>query len=939
MNIGEKIHGFTVDRIRKVNELDAQMVEMTFEKNGAKLIWLDRPDTNKTFSITFRTTPEDDTGVFHILEHSVLCGSEKFPLKEPFVDLLKGSMQTFLNAMTFSDKTMYPVSSKNDKDFLILTDVYLDAVFHPLIYKKKEIFMQEGWHFEQEEGNLYYNGVVYNEMQGVFSSVENRFIYELLPRLYPDTCYGCCSGGNPKSIPDLTYEGFLAHHKKFYHPSNSTIFLDGQIDLESVLTLIESYLEPYDYVKPDTEIKTQKPIKSEPTTVSYEASPEEDVFGKTEIAKGFVYSDFSDREKITALSILTSYLCATNESPLKKAILESGLASDVLFESDDASKQCSLYLILRNVKDENVQRAEETVKKVLRDLTENGIDKLALTAAFNRHEFETREQDFGSEPAGLVYAMKVEETALYGGDPYAALTYDDIFESLRKKLDTDYFEKLIKEAFLENEHTATIYFVPDKNLGEKLAIKEEEKLAKIQKSFSQDDLAKLEEGTEKLRLFQETPDTPEVSKLISHIELSDIDPNCEKTPLEKLRINETDVLHCPINTNGISYSNLYFSLAGLSKQELCLSAVLASMLCKNPTESHSAEELSVKIMTDLGNFSCSCSVYGEYNDCTPFFIASIGALESKKQSVVSLAKEVLCTTVFDEKKVSDRLAQLKINYENSVKSSGHVHSMCQVESCLCQKGAINEFFVGQSKYKFVCEFLEKPHELCELMSGLMRKIFSKERLTLAVIGKDDSDFEKALIDCFETSGQKIEKIQYDLCKEKKQFIPVTSNVSYASTGYNLHALGKQRSGQIAVASKILTLDYLWNEVRVKGGAYGVGVRASYDGNVSYYSYRDPQPERSLETYAQSGAALLKFANENQDITKYIIGAVSQTENVLSPFDTGALAIKDYFDNYTYEKQCLFRKQMLETTAEDLKELSKLFELEKIDCATCVIGSK
>ncbi|MGN1418034.1 MAG: insulinase family protein, partial [Acutalibacteraceae bacterium] len=364
MKINDRIHGFRVTRIRPVKELEAEMVEMTFEKNGAKLVWLKRDDTNKTFAITFRTTPEDDTGVFHILEHSVLCGSEKYPLKEPFVDLLKGSMQTFLNAMTFLDKTMYPVASRNNKDFLNLIDVYMDAVLHPLIYKKKEIFMQEGWHFEENDGELSYNGVVYNEMQGVFSSVENRFIYELLPRLYPNTCYGHCSGGNPKYIPNLTYEGFIQTHKRFYHPSNSTVFLDGDVDLESVLALLESYLADYEKAQVNTEIAFQPAVNAGTVTVPYEACESDGVFGKTEIAKGFVAAPFNEREKIMALGILADTLCATNESPLKKALLDEKLAEDVVFETDDASKQCTLYLVLRGVKDENVQKAEETVRKV-----------------------------------------------------------------------------------------------------------------------------------------------------------------------------------------------------------------------------------------------------------------------------------------------------------------------------------------------------------------------------------------------------------------------------------------------------------------------------------------------------------------------------------------------------------------------------------------------
>ncbi|MGN1419331.1 MAG: hypothetical protein ACI4W6_08380, partial [Acutalibacteraceae bacterium] len=541
----------------------------------------------------------------------------------------------------------------------------------------------------------------------------------------------------------------------------------------------------------------------------------------------------------------------------------------------------------------------------------------------------------------LIYAMKVQETWLYGGDPYDALVYDDIFDSLRTKIESGYFENLLKETFLDNNHVATVYMIPDKDLAAKNEAEKKQKLSEIQKGFSAGDLKTLKEENEKLALFQTTPDSPEQSQLIKHLELSDISEKCEKLPLEKHERNGVKVLVSDTGTSGIVYTDLYFSLDGLSEEELCTAALMRSMLSKNATKSFSSGELTVTLMTELGSFFCQTHVAGKSEAnalCTPYFVASAGALESKKDKIISLVPEILKHTVFDEKNVSDILAQLKLSYENSVKSNGHLHAMRQVQSCLGEKGAVNEIFYGRTRYEYLCKCMDNPKQLCEKMEALCRKIFIKDRLTLAVIGKDDEAFTQELIGSFEQTGEKIGKIKYAVSQNKKQKIPVTSNVSYASKGYNVPGLSPQMKGKIEVACKILSLDYLWNEIRVKGGAYGAGVRANADGNIVFYSYRDPKPASSLATYDNSGEALLTFSKENSDITKYIIGAISASEPVLSPYDMGHTAIVRCLDGITYEQLCQKRKGMLETTAKDLEEIANLFELKDKDCAECVIGA-
>lgn len=936
MEINQKIHGFVVDRKRKVNELDAVMYEMTFEKNGAKLIYLDRKDDNKTFSITFRTTPEDNTGVFHILEHSVLCGSEKFPLKEPFVDLLKSSMQTFLNAMTFLDKTMYPVCSRNDKDFLNLIDVYMDAVLHPLIYKKKEIFMQEGWHIEQEGDDLSYNGVVYNEMKGALSTVEGRMPYEILERLFPDTCYGCCSGGKPEAIPNLTYEQFISSHGRFYHPSNATVFLDGSVDLESVLSLIESYLEPFDKKEVHTEVKTQEPVKTPPAVVMYEADDEDGVFGTTEIAKGYVNASFDEREKIFALKILQNLLCSTNESPLKKALISKELAKEVYFDAWDSAKQNVSFLVLRGVKDEDRAEAEKVIETVLTELSENGIKKEELIAAFNIFEFSVREHNYG-EPDGLVFAMQVEDTLLYGGDPMDALTYDEIFASLRSKLDNGYFEALIKEAFLENEHTATVYMVPDRNLAKDKAEKTERDLNALYEEMTEKQKQILGEENEKLKAFQTTADTPEMSALIPHLELSDISKKPERLPLEVAEKDGVTVLYSAVNTSDIVYADLYFSLDGMSAEELQNASILSDILPFTATEKKTAGEKINEVMTYLGDFSCDVFSAQKHGSelCTPYFAVRVSSLEKNKDKLVPIVRESLEQSVFDEKNISDVIGQRKLSYENNLKERGNRHAILEVSACLTQKGAVDELFSGRSFYEYLLD--ADSSKLCKSFVSLCKKIFVSDRLTLSITGAKDEELAEKLATFLTKTGEKPQKVKYDLYPEKVRHIPITSEVSYAAKGINTYALGEKMSGQLQTAASILSLDYLWNEVRVKGGAYGCNCVARPSGDLAIASYRDPKPNQSLNVYDTCAEALRDFAEREDDITKYIIGTISNTEPVLSSHGKGITAATWYLNGVTYEDNCERRKEILSTTTDSLKECSEMFRRLKDEGAVCVIG--
>lgn len=486
MMIGDTLHGFRVIRQVELDELSGTLHEMEHEKTGAKLAWLQRAEQNKTFMAAFQTIPEDDTGVFHILEHSVLCGSEKFPLKEPFVELMQGSMKTFLNAMTYPDKTVYPVSSRNDKDFMNLVRVYADAVMSPAIYRQPNIFRQEGWHYEVKEGaEPSYKGVVFNEMKGAFSSVDTILQGGMNRLLYPESCYRFVSGGDPEHIPELSYEQFLNAHRRFYHPSNALFFLDGDLDLAEVLELLdEEYLSKYERQERDFAIHMQQPVSGAEGTVSYQLAPGQKAEGKTHFCMGKLAGTWADKEKCLALKILCSYLAGSNDAPLKKAILRRGLGQDLFMSVSDGNAQPSLVLQVRNTQREKCGEIRAVLRETAQELLEQGLDRGELEAIFNRMEFSALEH---SEPYGLTLGLGVTASWLCGGQPELYLTWGDTFAALREKMEDGYMESLLREILADQEHTAVLYALPSATLGQETMEREAQRLQNAKASWDRGD--------------------------------------------------------------------------------------------------------------------------------------------------------------------------------------------------------------------------------------------------------------------------------------------------------------------------------------------------------------------------------------------------------------------------------------------------------------------
>ncbi len=946
LKVNETFSGFLVKRATTLSEINATLFEAEHKKSGARLLFLDREDENKTFSIAFKTTPVDSTGVFHIIEHSVLCGSEKYTTKEPFVELLKGSLNTFLNAMTFPDKTMYPVASRNDKDFLNLMSVYLDAVFHPAILKDPNIFRQEGWHYELEsrEGEMKTSGVVLNEMRGAFSSADEVATYHIKDMLYPDTCYKWESGGEPTHITDLTYEDFRASHQKYYHPSNSEIFLDGSVDLDTVLPYIDAVLSDYERAELNIEIADQPAISPVDRTVDYEIAPNESPENKGRLVVGFLASRFDEQEKNIATTILLDAIASTNESPLKKALIDSGLCEDVNLISLDSIKQNSVNVDFRNVKDGKCDELYQLFVNTVKALAKDGIDKKMLEASLNNLEFKLREKDFGTMPIGIIYAMTVLETSLYGGDPAQNLSYDKSFVSLREKLSGDYFEKLLLSLFVENCHRATLVMNPSATLGAERAEKSAKVLAEYKAALSDEALEEVLKMNAELKTWQQTPDSPEDVATIPQLKISDISADVEKLPMQTLKIFGADVLKHAAATNGIVYTDFYFDATDLTPCEIFDLRLLVSLMQNVKTASHSAIELQNIIKSELGSFSVSTSAMSREGAAKFYVTVSASALESKKQSIIDIVREVLYTSDYSDKEVAHNiLRQMKMASDESFTSGGHVAGFTRATAYTNVESAILEYYSGYEAHasmkKLEADFDSEFSALKERLSALVKKVFTRARLTLSVAGTEDGVFISALAEAT-PKGERGELISpVKPLGIRREGIVIPAQASYAELAANLADFGTKPDGSLNVVRSLLSYGYLWGAVRVRGGAYGVGLIVRKGGNVGYYSFRDPTPARTVDCYKESSAFLRAFADSGEDITKFIIGAVGDTSPLMTPKLKCTVATTRFLRGVSYEDECKSRREMLETNADSLRAAADILDKIAEQGSICIVAGK
>ena len=929
------LHGFQLERKKELKELDATLYQYKHVRTGLELVWLKRNEENKSFCIAFETLPENDTGVFHILEHSTLCGSDKFPVKEPFVELMKNSMNTFLNAFTFPDKTCYPVSSKNSKDFLNLVEVYLDAVFAPAIYKKPEIFHQEGWHYEfNEDGSTSYNGVVFNEMKGVYSDPDELTEYAKNKALYPNTSYKFDYGGDPSRIPDLSYEEFLNTHQRFYSPSNAYVILDGNVDLDAVLKLMnEDYLSK---IKPGKRIappEMQKPVNIGLVEAEYAVDSEEEEEGKARLVLGSVIGSFAEREKFVAAEILAEVLAGTNHSPLCKAVLESGLAEDILMETAGEMLQPNIKIELRNLKKEDAGKAEELVRSVLQNVVKQGIDKETLDAAIANQKFKMKEgEDY--YPQGISLAFDVLASWLYGGEPEANLQCDELFESIKEKAKHGWFEQLIDELLLNNPHSCKVLMLPSHTLGQRRAEAEDKRLEKEISSLNNAQLQTLQKEQEELTCWQQSEDTPQALASMPTLSLADVDPKPEQIPTEIFN-GDICVLKHQIGHNGVFYCTLYFDADGFSEQEYSQLALLCEVLGQLGTKKYTPDKLANNIRRLFGDLQFNIASYeNEKNQVQTKLCVSYSALSENAKEAQELVLHILTETVFDKtKEIKDIISQRKVELYQEIMQSGSRYALGRIARAYTVSGVISDCASGICYYQYI-KSLNKTKDF-EFLHKLANNVFCWNNLLISYTG----DIPEISTSEWKTLPKESTKgcTQIKPYGTRKEGLIIPSEVSYATLGGKVN---NTSCGKLALASHIISLEYLWNVIRVQGGAYGAGLTVKESGFCGCYSYRDPSAAQSLKSFTTSGSFLEKTLIPERDLTGAIIGTVAESSPFRSTKMKGQYADSLYIKGTSYEDLCERRKELLSATPETLLPTAKVLETALNEASSiCVIGPK
>ena len=980
---GTTCHGFAVERCESVPELDSDAYVLRHAASGARLLYLACDDENKAFAIGFKTPPADSTGVFHILEHSVLCGSAKFPVKEPFVDLIKSSMQTFLNAMTYPDKTIYPVATTNEQDLYNLMDVYLDAVFNPAIYTKPTIFEQEGWHYELDlpegeagegdagearaqdlrAGTLHYNGVVFNEMKGALSDPMSVLDDAVNAALYPDTAYAHESGGDPRAIPTLTYEQFLDTHARHYNPSNSYITLYGDLDVDRALAFLdERYLsqssaasrrmdaavaagEDPSALAPNP-LDVQAPVTCEYERVEMATTPENALVGL-----GLVLGRALDRKRTIAADILFEALLGSNEAPVKKAILAAGLGGNVVSYTAAECLQPYELIMLQNAQPDVARELRRVFQDACRDLCEHGVPRERLEAIISSNEYDLRQRDYGIAD-GVAIACDALSTWLYDDDAATlALKYGPVYEELRGELDGSYFEDLLCELVLENDHMALVELVPmDAAEGSKGA--EATELAAKRDAMTDAELADVVERTAALRAAQEAEDTPEAKATLPRLRVSDIG---EARPEPPLVVDTTAPIPClrhDIPTNRLAYAMQYFNLSCVSFEDLPYVTLLCRLLKQLPTREHSAEELDNLLAGKLGflSFTTEVMTQPDVDGVRPYLLVSAGALSEKIDALASLPREVWSSTLLadaDADRVRDVLTQIRIGLEQGFINNGHSAALGRAMSYSSPSAVVREQLSGVDFYLFLRDLLEHFDErvdgLRTKLAELAERIFVADGCMASFTGSDE-DFDAYWdaagdLGLGAGDGAGRDALVVPAPRDRHEAFVIPSDICFAARACDPRRLGLDVTGAWAVAANALSYDYLWNEIRVKGGAYGCGFRAAGERQTAFYTYRDPAIDPSIERVERAGAWLGSFEPDEAAFEGFIVSCVSGMDAPVKPYALTKRRNTTYLaglDPHAREER---RAQMLATTPGELRSLGTDVTRIAAESPTCVFGGR
>lgn len=949
---------YEVLKEEELTGIQAKGYLLRHRKSRARVLLIEKDDNNKVFSIGFRTPPSDSTGVPHIMEHSVLCGSKNFPAKDPFVELVKGSLNTFLNAMTYPDKTVYPVASCNDKDFQNLMHVYMDAVLYPNIYAHEEIFRQEGWSYKLDsaEDKLAYNGVVYNEMKGAFSSPEGVLDRVILNTLFPDTSYANESGGDPEVIPKLSYEEFLDFHRKYYHPSNSYIYLYGDMDMEEKLDWLDrEYLSDFDARTVDSEIRYQEPFgEMLEKTFSYSIASEESEEDNTYLSYNKVIGTSLDKELYLAFQILDYALLSAPGAPLKTALTDAGIGNDIMGSYDNGIYQPIFSVIAKNANEEQKGEFIALVEKVLSDIAENGIDQKALEAGLNYHEFRYREADFGNYPKGLMYGLQMMDSWLYDEEkPFIHVEALETFEFLKKQVGTGYFEGLIRKYLLDNTHGAVVIVKPEKGRTARMDALLDAKLQEYKASLTADEVEELVRKTAGLEEYQSEPEKEEDLERIPVLRREDISREIEPIVNEEMTLAGVPVVFHEIETNGIGYVDVLFDISGVREELLPYVGILQSVLGIIDTENYGYGELFNEINMHTGGIGTSLELYTDVTNIREkafkaTFEIKGKALYGKLAVVFAMMSEILTASkLSDTKRLREILAMVKSRLLMRFQSSGHTTAALRAMSYASPSAKLKDMTNGIEFYQTVARieehFDEEKGHLTEALESLAKQLFRPDNMMISYTASREG------LEGMEAYIKEMKKKLYQgvpeetpcviHCEKKNEGFKTASKVQYVARTGNFIDHGASYTGALQILKVILSYDYLWQNIRVKGGAYGCMSSFNRIGEGYFVSYRDPNLSRTVEVYEGVVDYLKNFTVSERDMTKYIIGTMSNIDQPMTPMIKGERSMNLYMNKVSADMIREERNQILDAGQEDIRALSRVAEAVLKADQFCVIGSE
>ena len=950
--MGDVIRNYTLEKVEHINEIDAKLKLYKHDKTQAKIVFIENEDPHKTFGIAFRTPPNDSTGIAHIIEHSVLCGSRKYPLKDPFVELAKGSLNTYLNAMTYPDKTLYPISSQNDADFHNLMDVYLDAVFFPKIYESKNVLMQEGWryHIEDEQAPLEYKGVVYNEMKGAFSAPEEVLFRKIKEVLFPDTIYANESGGAPDCITELTYEDFIGFHKKYYHPSNSYIWLYGDVDIEKELDFIDKeYLSHFNYEVINSAIPLQASFKHE-VIKQYPYSVTEKKDNQLFLSYNCVVGESTDQELLVAMGILEYLLLDTPAAPLKRALINEGIGEDVYGAFQTHLRQPIFSIVAKNVPESKKERFYEIIQTTLADTVKKGVPKELLNGALQVKEFALREGDFKGYSKGLLYFINAMKSWLYDSDPALYLKYEETLKALQHHKNTDYFEKLIEKYLIHNEHTAKVELYPEVGLDQVMEQQTLQKLSDIKAGWTAEQLKESVEATQKFNSFQQTPDSEEALHTIPLLKKEDLKKETMYPHYEIKEQGKNTYIVTPTFTNKIVYLNWYVKLDGIEDKYMPYLGMLVGMLGKLNTKEHSYEDLSTYMDETVGGMEYHIQAINntrEENAYTPVLFVKTKALYEKISEQVKIIREVLTKTLFDDDdRILEIIKEMKSIMEMHLSGEGHRVAQGRLLSHFSSAELFEEKTKGLTFYHFVCEiekeWMTNKQEVVETLQQAYGYLNNKNKVVVGLT-LDQELIEEAIpkiqteIDSLEAQDIAPLAMKFELTDIQEALV-YPGNVNYVAMGYNFKEEGFSYDGSMMMLKSILGMDYLWTNVRVKNGAYGCFGDLRKSGNMFFVSYRDPNVKQTLDIYKGIPQYLSNLNLSERELLQYLIGTISGLDFPYTPSTEGMSAQMHYFVGTTKEELQKSRDELFETDNEKLRSFAPIVKACLDKNEYCVFGN-